>query len=101
MPLEDWVEKVRRYRIAVHAYCDAVDHLESTTGIGRVESTTGIGREWQEIEAARDEAERARLAIAPQRPKPVFVPLETWAHGEGADLATEELVLGDVGQHGG
>ena len=92
MPLEDWVEKVRRYRIAVHAYCDAVDHLESTTG---------IGREWQEIEAARDEAERARLAIAPQRPKPVFVPLETWAHGDGADLATEELVLGDVGQHGG
>lgn len=92
MPLEDWVEKVRRYRIAVHAYCDAVDHLESTTG---------LGREWQEIEAARDETERARLAIARQRPKPVFVPLETWAHTEGADLATEELVLGDVGQHGG
>jgi hypothetical protein len=92
MPVEDWVEKVRQYRVAVHAYCDAVDHIESTTG---------LGREWQEIEAARDEAERARLAIMRQRPKPTYVPVETWAHAEVPDLGTEEWVLGDVGQHGG
>jgi hypothetical protein len=92
MPCEDLVEKVRQYRLAVHAYCDAVDHIDSTTD---------LDREWQQIEAARDEAERARSALLRQRPKPAYVPVQSWAHAEASDLATEEWVLGDVGQHGG
>jgi hypothetical protein len=92
MPVEDWGEKVRQYRVAVHAYCDAVDHIDGTAD---------PGLEWQQIEAAREEAERARSALLRQRPKPVYVPIQTWAHGEAPDLGTEEWVLGDVGQHGG
>ena len=92
MRVEDWVEKVRQYRVAVHAYCDAVDHIDNTVD---------LGREWREIEAARDEAERARLAIVRQRPKSSYTPMQTWADAEASDLGTDEWVLGDVGQHGG
>jgi hypothetical protein len=92
MPLEDWVEKVRQYRIALHAYCDAVDHMDGTTD---------PGQDWQQVEEARDVAERARLVLLRQRPKPMFRPVQNWSHAEVADLGTEEWVLGDVGQHGG
>ena len=92
MPGEDWGEKVKQYRVAVHAYCEAVDHLDSTPD---------ALQEWQQIEAAREEAERARTALFRQRPKPVYVPIQSWAHSEVSDLGTEEWVLGDVGQHGG
>jgi hypothetical protein len=92
MPGEDWVEKVKKYRLAVDAYCDAMDH---------VDTTSGLGREWEQIEAAREEAERARSALLRQRPKPLYVPTQTWANSEVSDFGTEELVLGDVGQHGG
>jgi hypothetical protein len=90
MPGEDWGEKVKQYRVAVHAYCDAVDQMESTTD---------SGQEWQQIEAAREVAERARMALLRQRPKSAYVPIR--AYSELSDLATEEWVLGDVGQHGG
>jgi hypothetical protein len=90
MPGEDWVEKVRQYRFAVHAYCDAVDHLDSTTD---------SLEEWHQIEAAREVAERARIALFRQRPK--YVPIQSWVQSEVSDLGTEEWVLGDVGQHGG
>jgi hypothetical protein len=90
MPGEDWGEKVRQYRFAVHAYCDAVDQMDVTTD---------AGQEWQQIEAAREVAERARMALLRQRPKSAYVPIR--AHNELSDLATEEWVLGDVGQHGG
>jgi hypothetical protein len=89
MPAEDWVEKVMQYRLAVGAYCKAVDHIDITTG---------LGREWQLIEAAREAAERARSALLRLRSKPV---IQTWVHSEVSDLGTEEWVLGDVGQHGG
>jgi len=50
---EDLVKKVKQYRLAVDAYCDAV---------GRMASTGDLGQEWQQIEVARDEAEQAWCA---------------------------------------
>jgi hypothetical protein len=88
---EDWVEKVRRYRIAVYAYCDAVD---------RIDGAGDLGPEWQEIDAARNEAERARSALL-QRPKPLFAHTTSLIVEEVSDHGIAELVLGDVGQFGG
>jgi len=89
---ENWVEKVRQYRFAVDAYCDAVD---------RTNGAADLGRQWQQIEVARDEAERARSALLRERRKPLFVHTRSLVFEEAADRGVEELVLGDVGQHGG
>ncbi|MGH9594374.1 MAG: hypothetical protein ACRD5L_14875 [Bryobacteraceae bacterium] len=87
---EDLVEKVRKYRLAVDAYCDAVD---------RVASEGALGEEWQQIEVAHDEAERARSAFLRQGRKPLFA--RTLVFEEISDDGIEELVLGDLGQLGG
>jgi hypothetical protein len=92
MPGENWVEKVKQYRLAVDAYCDAVDHTHS--GLD-------LSRQWQQIEAARAEAERARTALLQDRRVSVLAAMSSWAHSEMSDQGTEEWVLGDVGQHGG
>ncbi len=88
---EDWVEKMKRYRLAVYAYGDAVD---------RFDGTGDFGPDWQEIEAARNEAERARSALL-QRPKPSFAHTRSLIVEEVSDDGIEEMVLGDVGQLGG
>ena len=87
---EGWVEKVKQYRLAVDAYCDAVEH-----------STGDFSKEWQLVELARDEAERARSALLRQRPKPLFARIRSLVLDDVSDHDTEELVLGDLGQHGG
>jgi hypothetical protein len=89
---EDWVEKVKQYRLAVYAYCDAVD---------RIDSTGDAGQEWQLIEVARDEAERARSALLSQRTKPLFARTRRLVFEDVSEGGIEELVLGDVGQLGG
>jgi len=91
MMSEDWIEKVKRYRLAVYAYCDAVDRID---GAGE------LGPEWQEIDAARNETELARSALL-QRPKPLFAHTRSLFLEEVSDDGIEELVLGDVGQFGG
>jgi hypothetical protein len=88
----DWVEKVIQYRLAVDAYCDAVD---------RIDSTDDLGKEWHRIEAARDESERAWSALLSQRRKPLFANTRNQAVDEVMDHGVEELVLGDLGQFGG
>jgi hypothetical protein len=89
---EDWVEKVKQYRLAVDTYCDIV---------GRVAGTGDLGQQWQQIEVARDEAERAWSALLLQRRKPLFARTLSLAFERVSDLGTEEMVLGDLGQHGG
>jgi hypothetical protein len=77
----------------VYAYCDAVDRIDGTGDLGQ--------KEWQQIEVARGEAERARFALLQQRRKPVFTRGRNSIIEEAADQEMEELVLGDVGQLGG
>jgi hypothetical protein len=89
---EDWIEKVRQYRLAVHAYCDAVD---------RIASTGDLGQEWQQIEVARDEAERVRSALLREKRESSFTNTRGLVSANGSDYETEELVLGDLGQLGG
>ena len=89
---EDLVKKVKQYRLAVDAYCDA---------IGRMASTGDLGQEWQQIEVARDEAEQAWCALLLQRRKPLFARTLSLALEKVSDHGLDELVLGDLGQHGG
>lgn len=89
---EDWIAKVKQYRLAVGAYCDAV---------GRMDSAGDLGQEWQQIEAARAEAERARFALMRQYQAPLFFHTRGLALKDVPDHGTEELVLGDLGQLGG
>jgi hypothetical protein len=89
---QDWVEKVMQYRLAVDAYCDAVD---------RVGSADDLGKEWRRIEVARDESERAWSALLSQRRKPLFAHTRSQAVDEVTDHGFEDLVLGDLGQFGG
>jgi hypothetical protein len=89
---EDWVEKIKQYRLAIKAYSDAVE---------RMEGTDDLGREWQQIEFAHDEVERARSALLRQRRKPVFPHTRSLAFDEVSENRTEEWVLGDLGQLGG
>jgi hypothetical protein len=89
---EDWVEKVKQYRLAVDAYCDAVDHIDNTGD---------LGRKWQQIEVAHDAAERARSALLRQTRKPSFAHSRSVAFEEVSEHRTEEWVLGDLGQLGG
>jgi hypothetical protein len=89
---QDWVEKVIQYRLAVDAYCDAVD---------RVDSTDDLGQEWHQIEVARDQSERAWSALLSQRRKPLFAHPRSQVVDEATDRGFEELVLGDLGQFGG
>ncbi len=88
----DWVEKVIQYRLAVDAYCDAVD---------RIDSTDDLSKEWHQIEVARDESERAWSALLSQRRKPSFAHTRSQAVDEATDHGFDELVLGDLGQFGG
>jgi hypothetical protein len=89
---DDWVEKVKRYRLAVDAYCDAVD---------RISGAGDFGQEWQQTEVAHDEAERARSALLRQRRKPLFARTRSLVFEEVPDDAVEEWILGDLGQLGG
>ncbi len=89
---EDWVAKVKQYRMAVDAYCDAVD---------RTDNAGDLGQEWQQIEIAHDEAERARSALLRQQRKPLFARTRSLIFEEVSDDGMEELVLGDLGQLGG
>ena len=88
----DWVEKVVQYRLAVDAYCDAVN---------RIDSTDDLSKEWHRIEVARDESERVWSALLSQRRKPLFAHTRSQAVDEVTDHGFEELVLGDLGQFGG
>jgi len=99
----DWVQKVKQYRLAVDAYCDAYCNLG-----GRTDRGGDPDQMWQQIEVAHDEAERARAALLRQRRQPRFAfSGETSAHirslvsDEVSAYQTEELVLGDLGQLGG
>jgi hypothetical protein len=89
---QDWVAKVKQYRMAVDAYCDAVD---------RTESSGDLGQEWQQLEIAHDEAERARAALLRQQRKPLFARTRSLTFEEVSEDGMEELVLGDLGQLGG
>jgi len=89
---EDWVKKVKQYRLAVDAFCDAVDR---TASIG------DLGQEWQQIEVARDEAERARLAVLRHGRKPLLTRTRSLVFKDSPDHGAEEWVLGDLGQLGG
>jgi hypothetical protein len=91
---EGWVEKVKQYRLAVDAYCDAV---ERSTG----DFSKEWHQEWQQVEVARGEAERARSALLRQRPKPLFARIRSLVLDDVSEHENEELVLGDLGQHGG
>jgi hypothetical protein len=88
----EWVEKVKQYRLAVDAYCDAVD---------RMDGAHDLRQEWQRIEVARDAAEQARAALLRHGRKPLFARIQSMVFDEASDHGTEELVLGDLGQHGG
>ena len=54
MPCELWFESEKHYRVAVHAYADAVDRLDSTRDFARA---------WQKVESCRAKAEEARTAL--------------------------------------
>ncbi len=94
---EDWVRKVKQYRLAVDAYCDTVD---------RIERGGDPDQMLQQTELAHDEAERARAALLRQRRQALFaLNIEPFARGRASEevsaYQTEELVLGDLGQLGG
>jgi hypothetical protein len=89
---DEWVEKVKQYRLAVDAYGDAVD---------RMDGTRDLGKEWQRTEVAREAAEQARVALLKHTRKPLFARIQSMVFDEAPDHGTEELVLGDLGQHGG
>jgi hypothetical protein len=89
---EEWVEKVKQYRLALDAYCDAID---------RTEDMADLDQQWQRIKLAHEEAERARVALLRQQRRPLFARIQSLVFDEAADHAHEELVLGDLGQHGG
>jgi hypothetical protein len=87
MLANNWLDVEKRYRMAVHAYCDAVDHLDSARE---------FGEEWDRVLSARTEADRALSALIRhqrvQTPHPIV---------DTIDCVTEEFTLGDQGQSGG
>jgi hypothetical protein len=91
MLANNWLEIEKRYRMAVHAYCEAVDHLDSARE---------FGEEWDRVLSARTEADRAlsalirhqRAHLSTQTPRPIM---------DTSDCVTEEFILGDQGQSGG
>jgi hypothetical protein len=89
---EDWVEKIKQYRLAIKAYSDAVD---------RIGDPDDLGREWPQVEVAHDEVERTRSALLTQRRKPVFPRTRSLTFEEVSENHTEDWVLGDLGQLGG
>jgi hypothetical protein len=88
----DFIDKVKQYRLAVDAYSNALERLDSADG---------LDREWQQIEITRKAAERARAAILQQQRKNLFAQAKSLMFDEPSDYRTEEWVLGDVGQLGG
>jgi len=93
MPCNDWFAIEKQYRIAVHLYSDAVNHLDSTRDFDAA---------WQHVESARTDADRARSALLGHQRKHSCVPMRgSRMRAEIADSATDELCLGDQGQPGG
>jgi len=54
MPCARWFEIEKHYRLAVHAYCEAVDRLDSTQDFETA---------WQHAESIRAAAERFRAVL--------------------------------------
>ena len=99
---QDWVQKVRQYRLAVDTYCDAIDRTgDDRSSDDRTANTGDLGPHWHQVEAAHEEAERARYALLRQQPRRSSHLLQAWAEDDLPNQFTEDLVLGDVGQHGG
>ena len=65
MPCEQWFETEKHYRVAVHAYADAVDRLDRTRGFERA---------WQKVESCRTQAEEARTALRQHQDEHQCVP---------------------------
>jgi hypothetical protein len=81
----------KRYRMAVHAYCEAVDHLDSAQE---------FGEEWDRVLLARAEADRALSALIRHQRTHHSVPARR-PIADAGDCVTEEFILGDQGQSGG
>ena len=93
MPCDNWFDIEKRYRIAVHSYCDAVD---------RRDSARDFDGAWRHIESARSDADRARAALLEHQRKHLCVPARASSdRAEISDPGNEELILGDQGQPGG
>jgi hypothetical protein len=89
---ESWSEEERQFRLAVQAYYDAVEHLDSKRD---------FHLQWQMIERARAEAEHARSLLLRRQRSHRQTPMNVAGNHDGSEYGTELLVLGDVGQHGG
>src|SRR5712691_6029677 len=98
MPCDIWRDIEKQYRIAVHAYSDAVNHLDGAKDFDSA---------WRQIEAARADADRGRAALMAHQRKHLCVPMRgSSGHAELLDPRLEEtthddLILGDQGQSGG
>lgn len=95
MPCEDWFYFERRYRLAVHTYCDAVDRLDSTRDFDNA---------WQRIESARISADHARSVLLRHQQMHLCVPMQTSpvpSPQESSDAEANELILGNLEQPGG
>jgi hypothetical protein len=87
----NWLDIENRYRMAVHAYCDAVDHMDSARE---------FGEEWDRVLLARTEADRALSVLIRHQRTHRSVPASRPAV-DTSDCVTEEFILGDQGQSGG
>ena len=98
MPCNVWFAIEKQYRIAVHVYSDAVNHLDSTRDFDAA---------WQHVESARTDADRARSALLVHQRKHLCVLMRgSSGHAEFSNHPAEEslydeLCLGDQGQPGG
>ena len=98
MQCEEWSNLLKRYRLSVLAYHEAVDRFSAEFG---ADFTTA----WRQAETARRRSCDCRNALlAHQRYHDCATeePLSTLHFvGAGAGGGTEDMVLGDQGQAGG
>ena len=95
MTCNEWINRVERYRMAVHAHSEAVDRLCGETG-------TAFNEAWYQAERARRNSDAARAAVLEhERAHACGVGKPSDGSIRVADLETEDLILGDQGQSGG